>query len=118
MPLVQIGEITVTQTQVITPAGSFPLKGSQWSVTDRTMYTERMSQTGLVLALVGFFLVCALSLLFLLMKDRQTTGSVQVTVRGVNGVYYAATIPANSQAVLPDISSRVNYAQSLAATAA
>lgn len=116
-PLVQIGDITVTQSKVITPSGSFPVKGSQWVVTDRSQYSETMSQTGLVLALVGFFVVCALSLLFLLMKDRRTTGYIQVTVRGVNGVTHYSNIPALSQGTMPDIAARVGYAQTLAAVA-
>lgn len=112
-PLVTIGDITCTQTHVITPSGTFPIAGSQWTVTDMSTTTERMSQTGLVLALVGFFLVCALSLLFLLMKDRQTSGYIQVTVFG-GGVTHVANIPAVSPATMVDVSNRVNYARSLA----
>lgn len=112
-PLVVIGDITCTQTHVITPSGTFPIRGSQWAVTDMSTTTERMSQTGLVLALVGFFLVCFLSLLFLLMKDRQTTGYIQVTVRG-NGITHVCNIPAYNPGVMGDISNRVAYARTLA----
>lgn len=112
-PLVSIGDITCTQTHVITPSGTFPIAGSQWSVTDMSVTSERMSQTGLVLALVGFFLVCFLSLLFLLMKDRTTQGYIQVTVRG-GGITHVTNIPAFNQATMVDISSRVNYPRSLA----
>ncbi|GAC66225.1 hypothetical protein GS4_01_00260 [Gordonia soli NBRC 108243] len=115
-PLVVIGDITCTQTHVITPSGTFPIVGSQWAVTDMSVTTERMSQVGLVLALVGFFLVCFLSLLFLLMKDRQTTGYVQVTVWG-GGITHVANIPAFSPVTMPDISNRVAYARSLAGLA-
>lgn len=115
-PLVVIGDITCTQSQVITPSGTFPIAGSQWAVTDMSMTTERMSQTGLVLALVGFFLVCFLSLLFLLMKDRQTTGYVQVTVRG-GGITHVCNIPAFNPGVMGDVSSRVAYARTLAGMA-
>ncbi|GAA1479955.1 hypothetical protein GCM10009624_03950 [Gordonia sinesedis] len=116
-PLVTIGDITCTQYEVITPSGTFPIAGSQWAVTDMSVTTERMSQTGLVLALVGFFLVCFLSLLFLLMKDRQTTGYIQVSVRGRNGVQHVTNIPAFSPATMMDVSARVNYARGLAAMA-
>lgn len=114
-PLVQVGDITVTQSQVITPSGSFPVAGSQWTVVDNSRTTETVSQTGIILAIVGFFLVCALSLFFLLMKDRVTTGYIQVMVRGANGIQHFTMIPATSPATLYDISSRVGYAQSLAA---
>ncbi|GAB19914.1 hypothetical protein GOEFS_096_00910 [Gordonia effusa NBRC 100432] len=113
-PLVSIGEITCTQSYVITPSGTFPTAGAQWTVADMSMTTERISQTGLVLALVGFFLICAFSLFFLLMKDRQTVGYIQVMVRGVNGMTYVANIPARSPATMMDISNRVNYARALA----
>ena len=116
-PLVTIGDITCTQHEVITPSGTFPIAGTQWTVTDMSVTTERMSQTGLVLALVGFFLICFFSLLFLLMKDRQTTGYIQVSVRGPNGAQHVTNIPAYSPATMMDVSSRVNYARSLAAMA-
>ncbi|MFT3717032.1 MAG: hypothetical protein QM774_14115 [Gordonia sp. (in: high G+C Gram-positive bacteria)] len=113
-PLVQIGDVVVTQNQVITPTGTFPVKGSQWAVTDMSTTTEKMSTVGLVLALVGFFLVCVFSLFFLLMKDRTTTGFVQVVVRGTNGVQHVTNIPATSPATMADVSARVNYARSVA----
>lgn len=112
--LVTIGDISCTQTQVITPSGTFPIAGSQWAVTDMSITSERMSQLGLVLAIIGFFMVCFLSLLFLLMKERTTTGYIQVTVLGANGMTHVANIPAPSQMTMMDISSRVGYARSLA----
>lgn len=112
-PLVTIGDISCTQSQIITPSGTFPTAGAQWAVTDMSVTREQISQTGLVLALVGFFLVCALSLLFLLMKDRVTTGYIQVTVRGTNGITHVCNIPAHSPATMMDVSGRVNYARTL-----
>ncbi|MFT4396796.1 hypothetical protein ACLTEW_17865 [Gordonia lacunae] len=114
-PLVVIGDITCTQHYVITPSGTFPLAGSQWEVTDMSVSSEQMSQTGLVLALVGFFLVCFLSLLFLLMKERRTTGYIQVRVRGAGGVMHVTNIPATSPWAMSDVSGRVYYARQLAA---
>ncbi|MEZ5210090.1 hypothetical protein [Gordonia sp. (in: high G+C Gram-positive bacteria)] len=112
-PLVTIGDIVVTRSHVITPSGTFALKGARWNVVNYTQTTQTTSQTGLILAIVGAVLICALSLLFLLMKEDKTTGYVQVIVAGANGVQHVCNIPAYSPAVLPDISSRVSYAQSL-----
>ncbi|MHC3001673.1 hypothetical protein [Gordonia metallireducens] len=116
-PLVVIGDITCTQNHVITPSGTCPIAGTQWIVTDMSVSTERMSQTGLVLAIVGFFMVCFLSLLFLLMKERRTTGYIQVTVRGGGGFLHVTNIPAFSPVTMGDVSGRVNYARTLAAMA-
>ncbi|MEO9329826.1 hypothetical protein [Gordonia aurantiaca] len=116
-PLVVIGDITCTQNFVITPSGTCPVQGTQWAVTDMSHTTERISQTGLVLALLGFFLVCVLSLLFLLMKDRVTTGHIQVVVRGPGGFVHVTNIPAHSPLAMADVTGRVNYARSLAAPA-
>lgn len=116
-PLVVIGDITCTQHYVITPSGTFPLAGSQWEVTDMSVSSEQMSQTGLVLALVGFFLICFLSLLFLLMKGRRTTGFIQVRVRGAGGAMHVTNIPATSPWAMSDVSGRVYYARELATVA-
>lgn len=116
-PLVVIGDITCTQNFVITPSGTCPISGTQWTVTDMSVSTERMSQTGLVLAIVGFFMVCFLSMLFLLMKERSTTGYIQVTVRGAGGFLHVTNIPAFSPVTMGDVSGRVNYARTLAAMA-
>lgn len=114
-PLVSIGDITVTQTQVITPTGTFPIAGSQWTVYDMTTTRQEISQTGLILAIVGFVLICALSLLFLLMKEEKTSGLVQVTVLGADGRQHTTQIPASSRAMVDDVNNRVNYARSIAA---
>ena len=72
---------------------------------------------GLVLALVGFFLICFLSLLFLLMKERRTTGFIQVRVRGAGGAMHVTNIPATSPWTMSDVSGRVYYARELATVA-
>ncbi|MGW0039057.1 hypothetical protein [Gordonia sp. NPDC003376] len=112
--LVVIGDITCTQTHVITPSGTFPIAGTQWSVLDMSRTSEEISQTGIILALVGFVLICALSLLFLLMKETKTTGYIQVTVHG-HGITHVTNIPALNAGAMFDISNRVQYARTLAA---
>ncbi len=112
-PLVTIGDITCTERDVITPSGTIPISQSRWVVTDMSTSSERMSQTGIVLAIIGFFVICFLALLFLLMKERKTTGYVQVTVTGPHGFVHVSNIPANSEATMIDVSNRVGYARML-----
>src|SRR5687768_11580322 len=79
--LVTIGDMACTESTVITPAGTFPLKGTTWIVSNQTQTSERIPPHAIVLAIV-FFLFCLLGLLFLLMKERTTTGFVQVSGTG------------------------------------
>lgn len=115
-PLVVINDIQVTQTQIITPVGVFPLHGSSWTIQDATYTSEEIPQWAILCAILGFFLVCALSLLFLLAKERKTTGSVNVSVNTVHGGY-TTMIPVMSPAVVMDLHNRVNYARTLSASA-
>lgn len=77
---------------------------------------EKISTVGIILAVVGLFLICVLSLLFLLIKDKRTTGYIQVTVHG-EGFQYATMIPALSPATLAQVTQQVNWARSVAAAA-
>jgi hypothetical protein len=110
----QIGDITVTQSSVMIPSGRYPVAGSVWTLTDMSRTEEKVSTVGIVLAVVGFLLVCFLSLLFLLMKDRTTTGFIQVSVQG-DGFHHATMIPAYSPASIGQVWGQVNYVRSLAA---
>ncbi|RNL80765.1 hypothetical protein [Halostreptopolyspora alba] len=121
-PLTTIGDIAVFQHEVVTPAGRFPIKGSTWTVTDMSQYSENISTTGVVLAIVSvllFIWACGLGLLgllFLLMKEHKYTGHVQVSVQG-NGIYHSTMIPVHSAQAVPHVMQQVNYARSLAAMA-
>jgi hypothetical protein len=79
-PLATIGDMSITRTEVITPGGSFPLRGSTWTLNDMTHVEEKIPQWALLLAIIGFFLVCVLSLLLLLVKERTTIGPIRVSV--------------------------------------
>ncbi len=119
-PLTTIGDITVTQSEIITPVGRLPVRGSGWTVTDMSHYFETTSTVGVVLAVgsvLVFGWVCGLGLLgllFLFMKERRFTGHVQVAVQG-NGVYHATMIPVRSHATVVHVTQQVNYARTLAA---
>jgi hypothetical protein len=111
-PLVVLGAITVTPTGILTPAGPIPLQGAVWTANDLSRTEERIAPVGIVLAVV-FFLFCFVGLLFLLMKERQTTGHVQITVSG-GGRYHTTSIPVSTPQQVMDLMNRVNYARSLA----
>lgn len=115
-PLVTIGDIHCTQSQIVTPAGSCPTAGAQWYLSDTTTTREEIPTWAIVCAIVGAFIVCLLSLFFLLAKERKTTGTVQVTVQN-NGFMYTTQIPVFDTMVVADLHNRVNYARTLSATA-
>jgi hypothetical protein len=112
--IMQIGEIQVTATTVRTPAGTFPLQGSQWTVTDQWITEQKIPTWAIVLAIVLFFCLTVFSLLFLLAKETTHRGVVQVHV--VNGPHqYVARIPAADQNQVQYLYQQVNYVRSLAA---
>jgi hypothetical protein len=111
--IAQIGEIQVTSTTVRTPAGQFPLRGSQWSVTDQWTTDQKIPTWAIVLAIVLFFCVGPFSLLFLLAKESINRGVVQVQV--VNGHnQYVSRLSADNQQYVQHVYQQVNYVRSLA----
>ncbi|MBQ1040559.1 hypothetical protein [Micromonospora sp. C81] len=109
---VQIAEIAVSPPVIRTPAGVLPLAGATWHVADYWQREEKVATWALVCAIVGFFCLFVLSLLFLLVKETRHHGTVQVTV--TNGAQqYVARIPVADQAQVAHINNQVNYARSL-----
>ncbi len=112
--IVQVGEIGVTSTLVRTPAGDIPLAGSTWQVSDYWHSEQRIPRWAIVAAIAGFCLLTVFSLLFLLVKETVSRGTVQVTV--TNGTQqYVARIPVTDQSQVDYINQQVNYVRSLAA---
>jgi hypothetical protein len=107
----QVGDITVTGDEVLTPVGRTPLRGTTWIITNQTQMVERIPSYAIVLAII-FALLCLIGLLFLLIKERTVQGFVQVTVQGPN-FYYATQIPVSSPAQIADVEQRVNYIRGL-----
>ncbi|MEU7613692.1 hypothetical protein [Micromonospora sp. NPDC049204] len=109
---VQIAEIAVCPPVIRTPTGVLPLAGATWHVADYWQREEKVATWALVCAIVGFFCLFVLSLLFLLVKETRHHGTVQVTV--TNGPQqYVARIPVADQAQVAHINNQVNYARSL-----
>jgi hypothetical protein len=112
--IAQIGEIQVTSTTVRTPAGQFPLKGSQWRVSDQWTAEQKIPTWAVVMAVVGFFCLTIFSLLFLLAKETVYHGVVLVQVN--NGPHhYVSRVPVTNQAYVQHVYQQVNYVRSLAA---
>lgn len=109
--LLSVGDISCTATQVITPAGTYPLAGTQWTFADMSHTTHEIPAWAIVLAIL-FFLVCLLGLLFLLVKEERTTGYAHVTVQG-EAFLHTAQVPISSPAMVADLHARVNYARML-----
>jgi hypothetical protein len=113
VPLVTIGDITVMQDGIVTPQGTLPLKGAIWNATDMSRHEEKIPTHAIVLAVV-FFVFCLLGLLFLLMKERVTTGFIQVSVTS-GGKHHTTMIPATSAMTYQQVISQVSYARSVSA---
>ena len=111
--LVTVGDIACTADRVLTPAGSAPLQRTVWIVSNATTTTEAIPTWAIVMTVL-FVWFCLLGLLFLLVKERTTTGYVQVSVQG-EGLYHATQIPVSSPTAVVDIDQRVNYIRGLVA---
>ncbi|MBF6496285.1 hypothetical protein [Nocardia cyriacigeorgica] len=109
--VMSIGDIGISEDSVTTPAGTMPLRGAVWTITDMSQTSEKIPTYAVVLAIL-LFPACFLGLLFLLVKERTTVGYVQVTVTS-GGRYHSTMIPAQNQQTFPMLLHQVNYARSL-----
>ena len=112
-PIAVLGDTTVTQTQVLTPGGTFPLRGSMWTVNDMTHVQRYIPTWAIVLAVVGFFFVCLFSLLLLIVKETEVRGSIQISVRA-EGHYHTVMLPVHSLSQARHIHDQVNYVRAMA----
>jgi hypothetical protein len=111
--LFNIGDIAVSRYWVVTPNGTAPLHGSAWIANDRSTTSERIPGYAIVLAII-FALACLLGLLFLLIKERTTSGYVDVQVRSGN-LLHTTQVPVSSPADVARVRQMVAQAQSMAA---
>lgn len=110
--MLQIGDIAIAGDRIITPNGEAPLAGSTWVASDQSRTEEKMPAYAIVLAIL-FFLACLLGLLFLLIKERKTTGYVEVRVQSGN-MMHMTQIPVSSPQAVDQIRAQVGQAQSMA----
>lgn len=113
--ILTIGDIGVTRSWVVTPNGTAPLAGSRWLVMDQTRTERKIPSWAIVLAVL-LALLCLLGLLFLLVKEEQTVGYVEVTVMS-GSLAHVTQIPATSAWAATQVRQQVYQAQSLAAAA-
>lgn len=87
-PVVHLGGIVATQTQIVTPIGAWPAGDVTITVRDETMMVHKTPTWAIVLAIVGFFIVTVFSLFFLLAKEDVPTGGLRIVVTARNGQTY------------------------------
>lgn len=90
--LLTIGDIAITPAHVVLPYGTYPLRGTIWTVQDNTQYYEATPTWAIVLAIVLAFAVCIFSLFFLLAKERRYTGNIVIAVSGP-GLHHSVPFP-------------------------
>jgi hypothetical protein len=111
--LTTLGELSISEHWVQTPTGVHPLRGTTWTVTDRTYWQTRVSSIGIVIVTLGV-LFCLIGLLGLLLRDRHLCGYVEVTVRG-DGFCHSTMVPADGPNTVWNVDRWVNYARTLSA---
>jgi len=125
-PPVQIGDVLVRGSVVMTPVGPLPLSGSRWMVVSQPMPTQQTQTWAVVVAalFVVFALVAApftcggsliflLGLLFLLAKRTEIAGIATVSIQSTAGMYTAQE-HVNSAEHAANLVQRVNFVQALA----
>ncbi|TDQ48784.1 hypothetical protein [Actinorugispora endophytica] len=112
-PIAVLGDITVTQNLVMTPVGTFPIRGSMWTLNDMTVVRQQMATWALVVALIGFLFICVFSLFFLLVKETTVSGTIQITVRQ-GEKFYTTQVPVHSQAQGHQVHQQFQYIRSMA----
>jgi len=110
-----IGDIGVSRTFIYTPNGNAPMRGSQWYASDTSRTEDKIPAWAIVLAMV-FALACLLGLLFLLVKEKTTTGYVEVRVSS-GTLSHLTQIPVSDPTQVMQIRHLVGQAQSFAAAA-
>lgn len=114
--LFQMGDIGVGRVYFTTPSGSAPMHGSSWYLQEQVVSEEKTPQWAIIVAIVGLFVVCLLSLLFLLVKEKTVSGYVDITV--INGEYRHQTrVMVSNQMQLDQMRQLLASAQQYAAAA-
>ena len=110
-----IGGISVIDSQVHTAVGTAPLKECNFSVQDNSRMVDKTPTYASVLAILSFFVVCFIGLLFLLIKEQVITGYIEVTVQGPDGYHFITQVPSTSPHSISQVSSYVNQMQAASA---
>jgi len=111
--VLMIGDIGVSPSWVVTPNGTAPLSGSQWTIRDWTQTRQAIPTWAIITAVIGAAF-CLLGLFFLLVKEQQTSGYVEVTVQS-GTVFHGIQLRADSPHAVAHARQLVYQAQSMAA---
>ncbi|MGW5641293.1 hypothetical protein ACWEV3_04535 [Saccharopolyspora sp. NPDC003752] len=111
LPVVTIGDIVCTPTEVMTPSGTAPVGEVAWTFTDMSRTTRTIPAWAIVLCVL-FIFFCFLGLLFLLAKEERTEGWVQVGVQGPRLLHFTQ-IAVTSPMAVADLNARVNTARAV-----
>lgn len=109
-----IGDIGISRDWIVTPGGTAPTRGAQWTVVDRVTLTRSIPTWAIVCAIVGAAL-CLLGLFFLLVKEDTYYGTVDVTVVSGGLSYTTHVYPTAGQQTVYQVRQQVWHAQRLAA---
>jgi hypothetical protein len=112
--LVTIGDIRVTPTSVMVPQGTYPLRGTIWTVQDSSHAKRERPAYAIVLAVI-FAVFCLIGLLFLFIKQTRYHGFISVTVVGA-GLYHSVSLEPGP-AMANWVEQQVSHARGLAAAA-
>jgi len=111
--ITQIGDINVSSSMIMTPAGAVALRGSQWAASDEWLTDRYRPKWAFVAAIVGVCFTVLLSLLLLLVRTE--TYRAVVTVSVMNGSFFHTTrITVGTPEQVQEIYDRINYVRSLA----
>lgn len=112
--LFTVGDIAVTPTSVIVPHGRYQLRGTVWTVQNQTYVTQATPSWAIIVAIVGFFLICVFSLFFLLAKESKVNGALLVIVQGQDGLHHSTHVPAVNPMTISWVHQQITQAQMLA----
>ncbi|MEL7156340.1 MAG: hypothetical protein AAFN30_07050 [Actinomycetota bacterium] len=110
--LYQVGDIGVTADTIVTYRGTAPLAGSTWLAIDQSRVEEKIPVWAIVMAVI-FASLCLIGLLFLLVKEQQISGHVEVRVQ--SGEFWHVThVPVIDAGHVPWIMHQVSLIQTQA----
>ena len=107
-----IGDIGISPHWVVTPSGHAPIGGSRWNVVDRSRRVEKHPWWTIVLAVLLF----PIGLLFLLIKNVETIGFLEISVAS-GTLHHDVQVPVRDSFEIAELRQRVNRAQTAAAAA-
>lgn len=107
--LYRVGDIGVTADSIVTYRGAAPLAGSNWFAVDYSRVENKIPVWAIVMAVI-FASLCLIGLLFLLVKEEQVTGHVEVRVQ--SGQFSHVThVPVVDAGHAPWVMNQVNQIQ-------